>query len=165
MGNTVVSTLSDEQRFFMHKGQPYNSMTIVKLSKKYIDTHTAKGMWEGWPIYQYARFQKRVPRQGYNATYIFELHNNTNDPYARLYDKYAAWYVLNQDELEEAVEEIIYPVEFHLSRKYNDTSGIGTAVAIYGAVLLGSFVFQQWYLIAGVATCTFINYLKRKLGK
>ena len=163
-----IGVFSDECRHFVYKGQFYNSDTIVKLSPEYIASHRASGVgieWDGRPIYKYAIFLNRVPRQDYNATYIFALYDNRECTHCDLRKTYAPKFILAQNELEYAIEQIVYPVEFHETRVSIDTSGMWKAWLIYGAVFAASFVFQQWYLIAGAATYIFFAYRKKMLGK
>lgn len=93
--------------FFIFEGKGYTTGTKVKLKKEYTDTHTHNGQ-KIWP---YAE----MDHKNSNGTY-FMYWCNLDYSDKTLYD-HAPFYLIDEKDMEWAVEEIIKPYEIELVKR------------------------------------------------
>lgn len=135
--------------FFVYKGKGYSYKTKVKLTKSYIETHVGNN---NLPIYEYAWFEQIVKRDSsYNERMFFFNCWRKDIKGAKYSLKYASYFVIKGEDIENAIEEIIYPNEVTLTqrKKKKDTECEEVMIGwfVYIASLLFSFIFKEWFLI------------------
>ena len=95
-------------QFFVFNGKGYTSDTQVKLKKEYTDTHT----FDGKKIWPYAEMYLRRS----DGHYFMYRRNFQNMPYNENI-KYAPYFVIEEKDMEWAIEEITKPYEIELVKR------------------------------------------------
>ena len=167
------STNGDPRSFFYYKNDFYINRTEIALKTEYINTH----LWNGKKLWKYARYDHQVSYNG-QISYFFcaskfdwpSLNSMGLERTAR--DDYAPYFLIPAVELENAIEEIIKPIKLerketdaileNITKPKNDLEEPGLIVLwlIYIAVLVGSLIFKQFYIIWLIATMLFVKWRK-----
>ena len=141
--------------YFIYKGAVYGPGTIVKVKKEVIER-----------LY--------LTKNGQEYIFKSSLDNGSNifDPCNRSYKYYSS---ISISDYEEDIEEIIKPVYVELvpwpkAAFYNMMSGevkadVAGGIIIYILVMVGSLIFNEWFLIWGCATLYFIFWLLSQYRK
>ena len=141
--------------YFIYKGVVYGPGTVVKVRKEVIEKHYATKNGQEYIF-------KSSYNDGYN-TFIPCVHNDEHH------------YMIRLSDYTNDIEDIIKPVYVELvpwqkAAFYNMLSGEGKAdvvggIIIYILVMVGSLIFNEWYLIWGFATLYFIFWLLSQYRK
>ena len=165
------STNGDPRSFFYYRGDFYINGTEITLKPEYINTHR----WNGKKLWKYARYDHQTTYNG-QISYFFcaskfdwlSLNGMGLDMTVR--DDYAPYFVVSALELENAIAEITKPIKLkreeteaildNIVKPKSDLEEPGLVVLwlVYIAVLIGSLIFKQFYLIWAIATIFFIKY-------
>lgn len=141
--------------YFIYKGAVYGTGTIVKVKKEVIE-------------------KRYLTKNGQEYIFKSSLDNGFNifDPCDRSY-KYCC--SIGISDYEKDIEEIIKPVYVELvpwqkAAFNNMLSGevkadVAGGIIIYILVMVGSLIFNEWYLIWGFATLYFIFWLLSQYRK
>lgn len=174
-------TDGDPRSFMYYKEDYYINGTKITLKDDYIESRK----FNGDKLWKYARFDHQTTCKNQTAYFfcrdkyqIYELYDMgySKEEISACRQDYAPYFVLTASELEGAIEEITYPIK--LSKE--ETTVINNAIIdmidkpkrdwddpsllilwiIYIAVMVGSLIFNQFYIIWAIASIAF--YYTRK---
>ena len=156
---------------FYYKGDIYIKGTIIKLKDEYIKKRAVQGekiwkyakyMWMGDPgrfVFNYCKmdYNYDLPKMGYTDP----------EERRRIPKEHVPIFGISGWEMEEAIEEIVRRetlpreiteiiMENIADPKTYETKGSGILCAIYVAVMIGSLIFNQFYIVWIVATILFL---------
>ena len=165
------NTTGDPRSFFYYKGDDYINGTEIILTDEYINKH----QWNGRKIWKYARYDHQVNYNG-RISYFFcrsrcdWLALNGMGLDVKSEDDYACYFVIDALDMEKAIQEFSHPIKLERS----ETEAIKEAIVtpksdldnpslmvlwlIYGAVMVGSLIFKQFYILCIIATIVFIKW-------
>lgn len=173
-----TSTNGDPRSFFYYKGDYYINGTEIILKDEYINSH----QWNGKKLWKYARYDHQTIYNG-RVAYFFcrsrsdwlSLNGMGLDVKAK--NDYAPYFVVDALDIEDAIEEFTKPIKLERS----ETEAILEAITkpksdfdnpallvlwiIYLAVMVGSLIFKQFYIIWAVASFLFLKYRKEMLNQ
>ena len=142
-------------RYFPYKGRFFFINSVVTIKYSYIKTHP----FNGQPIWKYSRFYNRVIKPN-GVTYAFSI----TDFDSRTWRNYCGYFIVPEAELEDAIEEVIRPIEAIVKKDEPLCDWEQPAVLlgwiVYILVLFFSFIFTQWYLLWIVASWFFFTMRK-----
>lgn len=154
--------LTGQAQFFTYKDKIYTRDTEIKVSQSYINLHSEKNK----PIWPYARFLRKYIKD--NILY-YEFTTCQLDLFGE-WSKCIGTFAIKSSELNFAIEEIILPIEVEnvqtalpTSKKDWEDNDMMWAWIIYIAVMVGSLIFKQFYIIWAIATIIFFNYRRKRL--
>ena len=167
-----TSTTGDPRSFFYYNGDYYINGTEIILKDEYINTH----QWNGKKLWKYARYDHQTVYNG-TVSYFF-CAGSRFDWYSieKIGDNYAPYFVVSALELENAIEEFTHPIklpreqtEAIMEAITNQKSDFNNSTLlilwiVYIAVMVGSLIFKQFYLIWAVASFLFFKYRKEMLS-
>lgn len=155
-------SLTNMAQFFIYNGKIYTQHTIIKVSQSYIDAHAN----DKEPIWPYYRFMRKYILD--NKVY-YEFQICKADVLGEWLN-YATSFTTYPSELKSLIEDIVVPVEVEnmqidLPKAKKDWEDSDTILAwiIYIAVMIGSLIFKQFYIIWLIATIIFFNYRRKRL--
>ena len=162
------STGGDPRSFFYYKGDYYINGTEITLKDEYINTHS----WNGKKLLKNARYDHQTTYNG-QISYFFSAGSRF-DWYSteKIGNDYAPYFVVSAMELENAIEEVTHPIKLPREQTEAILNNIATPKSeledpkvivswlIYIAVLVGSLIFKQFYIIWIIATVLFFKYKK-----
>lgn len=159
-----MSMRYDNSQYFYYKGKTYSSGTVIKISQAYCNAYSYRDK----PIWPYAKFDRKFVKDSLEY-YVFSI---CNIDMAGQWRKYTGSFIINTIELDAVIEQIIKPleiknVELVIPEQKMDWEDNNVLLlwAIYIAVMVGSLIFKQFYIIWVVATCVFIKYRKEMLNR
>ena len=160
--NMHYDQLTGQAQFFMYQNKIYTTNTQIKVAQPYIDSHSEKDA----PIWPYARFLRKYIKD--NILY-YEFNPCKLDLFGE-WTKSTGMFAVKASELTSAIEEIILPIEVEnvqitlpTSKKDWEDNDMMWAWIIYIAVMVGSLIFKQFYIIWAIATIIFFNYRRKRL--
>ena len=174
--NTSVN--GDPRSFFYYKGDYYINGTEITLKDEYIKNHR----WNGDKLWKYARYDHQTVYNGRTA-YFFcciktdWLSLNSMGLDIRAIDDYAPYFVIEALDLDNAIEEFIKPIKLEREETEAVLEAITTPKSdfdnpeltvlwvIYIAVMIGSLIFNQFYIVWAIVTFLFFKYRKEMLNK
>lgn len=165
------TTNGDPRSFFYYKGDFYIDGTEITLKDEYINSH----MWNGKKLWKYARYDHQATYNGRIAYFFCRsksdwLSLNAMGLDARAKNDYAAWFLVDAADLENAIEEITHPIKLEREETEAVLDAIATPKSdfdnpsliilwlIYIIVMVGSLIFKQFYILWAIATIIFIKY-------
>lgn len=173
--NTSIN--GDPRSFFYYRGDYYINKTEIILKDDYINKH----QWLGRKLWKYAKYDHQVQYNGRTA-YFFCATNfdrasfNSMGIDIKTKGDYAAYFLIEALDLESAIEKITRPIKL----ERNETEAILEAIVepksasdnpaltmlwiVYLAVMVGSLIFRQFYIIWIVASFLFFKYRKEMLN-
>lgn len=171
-----ANTSGDPRSFFYYKGDYYINRTEIALKDEYINKHK----WNGKKLWKYAKYDHQVVCNGKNAYFFCVsrcdwLSFNNMGLDIREKNNYAPYFVIEALDLENAIEEITHPIKLErheteailehiVEPKNNSNNPTLTMLWIcYIAVMIGSLMFRQFYIIWAVASFLFFKYRKEML--
>ena len=143
--------------FFIYNGKGYRAGTVIKLKQEYIDTH----LFNGYKIWKYAYLSNKNCAQN---KYVFNQY--------RVYpcnkiNEYAGLFLISQEELEDAIEEIIEPREVEIvpktKRRDWESNEVMVGWIIYIVALFASLIFREWYIAWLFGSIYFFTWRNGKL--
>ena len=171
-------TNGDPRSFFYYKGDYYINGTEVVLTDEYINSHT----WNGLKLWKYAKYDHQVVNNG-SVAYFFCINKADRLAlYAMGLDvnttkNYAPYFVVRAIDIDYAIQEFTKPIK--LSRE--TTEAIKEAIVttksdfdngwlivmwiVYIAVMLGSLIFKQFYIIWIIASVLFFKWRREMLNQ
>ena len=172
-----TSTTGDPRSFFYYKGDYYINGTEIILKDEYINTHR----WNGKKLWKYARYDHQTVYNGIISYFFcasrfdwFSLGGMGLD--VSIQNDYAPYFVVSALELENAIKEFTRPIKL----KREETEAIIESIAkpksdfdnsallilwmVYIAVMVGSLIFKQFYIIWAVASFLFFKYRKEMIS-
>lgn len=175
-------TDGDPRSFMYYNGEYYIDGTKIALKDEFIKSRKRNGDKLLW---KYARFDHQTTYKNQTAYFFCRDKFQTYELYNMGYSKeeinackrdYAPHFVLMAWELDSAIEEVTHPIKLskeettavnnaimdmieHPKRDWDDPSLL-TLWIIYIAVMVGSLIFNQFYIIWAIATVVF--YYARK---
>ena len=160
------STVGDPVSVFYYKGKYYCNRTEIALKDEFIkhSTFNEKKLWK------YARFSHKIVDNG-KVKYFF---CRCKDTFADLYNTnvtmkdindYAPYFTVEAFRLDSLIEEIIRPIEFtniemldfHLPKKDYEVKEMIALWIIYIAIMIGSLIFNEFYIIWIIITYLFFK--------
>lgn len=173
-----TSTNGDPRSFFYYKGDYYINGTEIILTDEYINNHK----WNGKKLWKYARYDHQVSYNGRTAYFFCKskcdwLHLNSMGLDPRAGGDYAGFFVIDALDIENAIQEFTHPIKL----KREETEAIKEAIMkpksdfddptlmglwlVYIAVMVGSLIFRQFYIIWAVASMIFFKHRREMLNK
>lgn len=177
-------TDGDPRSFMYYNGEYYIDDTKIAFKDKYIETNKSHGK----KIWKYARFAYQITGNN-QISYLFcidkcAMHDLFEMGYSveevKTFKRdHALQVILTASELEDAIEEITYPIKLsreettavnnaimdmieHPKRDWDDPSLLALWVG-YIAVMVGSLIFNQFYIIWAIASVVFYYIRKGML--
>lgn len=160
----------NSDRYFTYHDATYCVGTEVIFSDRFAKSFR----FYDEPIWKYARFYKRVNKDGRimcmftrKTTDFWWLkdHGMTWDDY----NKTCGYFSVEESQLNNAIEEITKPIEIEIVPlpKYKDWEVLPVMVGwvIYILVLFFSFIFKEWYLLWAAASFVFFSLRKALLNR
>lgn len=163
----------DPRSFFYYKGDFYINDTEITLKDEYIKTHRFydKKLWK------YARYDHQTVYNGcisyfFCASKFDWLSFDCMGLDIREKANYAPYFVVPALELENAIDEITKPIKLEREKTEAvlnaivepksdfDVPGLLGLWVVYIAVLIGSLIFNQFYIIWAIATFLFLKLRK-----
>lgn len=151
---------SDENfQYFCYNNHAYKTGTIVELDKKYIDKYyfDEKLMWK------YAQFSHRIASNR-TSKYFFWAHKAPPNDGSF---KYICFFTIDEQDLEDAIKEIVNPIHIKLvqkvKKKDSESQEVMIGWIIYIFALMFSFIFKQWYIVWLCGSVYFFLWRKKKL--
>lgn len=171
-----TSTIGDPRSFFYYRGDYYINGTEIILTDEYISKH----QWDGKKLWKYARYDHQTVYNGrisyfFCASRIDRLSLNSMGFDVKIRDDYAPYFVIAALDLEGAIKEFTKPIKLErveteailnaITEPENDLDNTGLVILwiIYIAVMLGSLIFKQFYIIWIVASLLFFKWRKEML--
>lgn len=167
------STVGDPVSVFYYKGKYYCNRTEIALKDEFIkhSTFNEKKLWK------YARFSHKIVDNG-KVTYFFcRCKDNFTDIYntnvtMKDLDNYAPYFTIEAFRLDHLIEEIIRPIEFtqtemldfHLPKKDSEVEGMTGLWVVYIAIMIGSLIFREFYIVWAIVTWLFIKIRNNMLN-
>lgn len=164
-------TIGDPRSFFYYKGDFYINGTEIVLKDEYIKDHK----WNGRKLWKYARYDHQTKYNG-RISYFFTSHKldwlslNSMGIDTRSQNDYAAYFVVDALELENAIEEITKPIKFNRQetekileeivkpKHFFDSPENVISWLVYIGVLIGSLIFKEFYIIWVIVTVVFLKF-------
>lgn len=171
MFNTNVN--GDPRSFMYYNGDYYVDGTEITLTDNYMKKHK----FYGKKLWKYAKFHHQTIYNNqvsyfFCATRIDWLSLNGMGLDVRVANDYAPYFVVTAMELNEAIDDIIKPIKLSqqetdvineaLTKPKSDFDNNGLIVLwlVYIAVMVGSLMFKQFYIIWAIASFLFFKYRK-----
>lgn len=173
-----TTTNGDPRSFLYYKGDFYINGSEIILKDEYINSHK----WNGDKLWKYARFDHQTTYNGGLAYFFCQSRsdwlsfNKLGIDY-KTRDDYAPYFVVDTLELENLIEEFSHPIKL----QHEETEAILEAIVepkrdidnpslmlmwlVYIAVMVGSLIFKQFYIVWGVASFLFFRYRKEMLDR
>ena len=173
-----TNAVGDPRSFFYYKGDYYINGTEIILTDEYINKH----QWNGKKLWKYARYDHQVNYNG-RISYFFcrnrcdWLSLNKMGLDANAINDYAPYFIIEALDIESAIKEFIRPIKLaHEETEVIketivtptsdlDDTGVMILWIVYIAVMIGSLIFRQFYLIWIVASVLFFKWRKEMLNK
>lgn len=164
------STNEDPRSFFYYKGDFYINGTEIILKDDYINTR----LWNGKKLWKYARYDRQTVYNG-QVSHFFCSSRFDWVSFNRMgldnkeKQNYAPYFVVSAIELENAIEEITKPIKLDRAETEAMLENMATPKrtlgnpqhlvlwGIYIAVLIGSLIFNEFYIIWVIATFIFLK--------
>lgn len=167
----------DPRSFMYYKGDYYINKTEIVLTDEYVNNHK----FNGKRLWKYARFDHQIT-YGNQIAYFFCI---TNIDWLSLYkmgleasaaDDYAPYFVITALELDGAIQEVTRAIKL----PQEDTDAINDTLMemiehpksdwnypklrlfwiVYIGAMIGSLIFNEFYIIWIVITAIFFNFRK-----
>lgn len=160
------STIGDPVSVFYYNGKYYCNRTEITLKDSYINHNT----FYGKKLWKYACFDHKIVDNGKTTYFFCRCKDNFEDIYntgitmAEI-DNYAPYFTIEAYKIDSLIEEIIRPIEFtntellnfNLPKKDYEVNEMIALWIIYIAIMIGSLIFNQFYIIWIVVTFLFFK--------
>lgn len=172
-------TNGDPREFMSYKGELYINGTEIVLTDKYIENHSFNGL----KLWKYARFHHKTIYNNQIAYFfcrskcsycdLLEMGYRDNATRNVCQRDYAPYFVITAFELESAIEKFLHPIQMSKReieernqaieyiidhpKKDWDYPGLLILWAVYIATMIGSLIFNQFYIIWAIASCIFFT--------
>lgn len=173
-----TNTSGDPRSFFYYKGDYYINGTEIILTDEYINNH----QWNGKKLWKYAKYDHQVSYNG-RVAYFFcrsrcdwlSLNGVGLDTKTR--NDYAPYFVIDALDIEGAIQEFVHAIKLEQEeteaimeaitkpKSDFDNSALMVLWLIYIAVMVGSLIFKQFYIIWAIASLLFFKYRKEMLNR
>ena len=170
----AFNTNEDPRSFMYYRGTYYINGTEIKLKEEYIKSHKFNGL----RLWKYAKFHHQV--NGSNGIGYFFCKARADRLSLQgaglpidATDDCAAYFVVPALELENAIEEVTSPIKLSQSEQDAVNKAIENMIdhpkgdwddpalvllwVLYIAVMIGSLIFKQFFLLWVVATIVFVK--------
>lgn len=169
-----TSTNGDPRSFFYYKGDFYINGTEIMLTDEYINNH----QFNGKKLWKYARYDHQTVYNG-RVSYFFCINKIDRSYFNSMglnKDDYASYFVVEALDIENAIKEVTRPIKLERAeteiikesiakpKKDFDNPALIILWIVYIAVMIGSLIFKQFYIIWAVASFLFFKYRKEMLG-
>lgn len=171
-----TSTNGDPRSFFYYKGDYYINGTEIILKDEYINTHQSNGQ----KLWKYAKYERQTVHNG-GVAYLFcaSRIDRTSLGLMGLDEKirydYAPIFVVSALDIENLIEEFTRPIKLERA----ETEAIKEAIAnpksefenpgvlllwiVYIVAMIGSLIFNQFYILWIIITLLFLKWRKELL--
>lgn len=153
---------------FEKYGTGYAEGTVIKLSQNYIDKQKLK---TGKKLYKYARYSHTYSKNGKYEfvffSYVSHLDDECRHREYKSYYESEPHYGIPEEDIEEAIEEIVKQVTIPLvkktKKKDSECEEVLLGWVLYVLALFGSLIFREWYLVWTSGTFFFFVWRNIKL--
>ena len=170
-------TNGDPRSFMYYNGDFYINGTEVALKDSYIQNVR----FNGRKLWKYARFTRQTIYNGQNA-YMFSICRNflsskeVNSDNIQEVRECASVFVLTALELYIAIESFVHPIKLDKAtsdaimenitqpKRDWDNSGLMLAWVVYIAAMIGSLIFNYFYVLWVIISLIFFNIRKDMLN-
>jgi hypothetical protein len=172
-----TSTTGDPRSFFYYNGDYYINGTEIVLKDDYINNH----QWNGKKLWKYARYDHKTIYNGRIAYFFCRsradwLSLNEMGLDARVTNEYAPYFVVEALFIDSLIEDISKPIKLQREeteaimnaivqpKSDFDNTGLMVLWIVYISVMIGSLIFNQFYIIWMVASFVFFKLRKEMLN-
>lgn len=182
-----TNTNADPRSFMYYKEDYYINGTEIMLSDDYIKHHKFNGL----KLWKYARFHKKI-MNGSQVTYFFtrskysyydmlNMGYQTPEDIRKCKEDYTGYFTLTPLELNYAIEEITQPIKLSQKEKEAINNAIIEMIdghnkdwdypelrilwIIYVVAMVGSLIFNHFYILWGIISVAFFKLRKGILEK
>lgn len=172
-----TNTTGDPRSFFYYNGDYYINGTEIILTDRYID----RNQFNGKKLWKYAKYDHQTIYNGRVAYFFCRTRSDwlsidKEGIDAQSINDYAPYFVIEAPFLDSAIKEIIKPIKLDhteteaimeaiVSPKSEfDNTGLVLLWIAYIAVMIGSLIFKQFYIIWVVVSLIFIKLRKEMIG-
>jgi hypothetical protein len=166
----VYTCYENEDLYFIYRNISYCKGTEISLTNSFIQ----KNSYEGNAIWKYARFCKRIVKDGKNMYFFARCPVDwywmrENNLSRKTFEQTCPYFLIDDARMSNAIESIIKPIEIAVlplpQYKDYEVAGVMVGWVIYLLVLFFSLIFKEFYLIWIVASIIFFSVRKGMLNK
>lgn len=167
---------NDPRSFFYYNGDYYINGTEIILTDKYID----QNKFNGKKLWKYARYDHQTICNGRVAYFFCRsscdwLSFNEMGLDVKTKNDYAAYFVIEAINIGSAIEKIIKPIKLERveteavmnaivqPKSDFDNTGLVILWMVYIVAMVGSLIFNQFYILWAIITFAFCKLRKEML--
>lgn len=181
------NTGGDPRSFMYYKGEYYIDGSEITLKDEYIKNHTFNGL----KLWKHARFSHKAiynnqmayffNRSKYSLCDLLEMGYRDNKEMAACRRDYAPYFVVTALELENAIESFTYPIKLSQEEQDAINKAIDDMIEnpkqdwdypqmivlwlVYIITMIGSLIFNEFYIVWVLASLIFFKLRKEIVGQ